>query len=169
MKIFTGISILVGSLFLAACASYHAGTPENDLKGSSIYVAPAKNDSLAPQAQALVTDAVVKAILTDGSLTVTRAADADLTLEITLVDYDRHSLSKNKLDTGLSRNETITLDALITLKDNHTGKAIFTNRKVHADGQAFFDNGQTSAERDAMPKLARELSERILTELIGQW
>jgi len=168
MNVIHRISLLLCSLLLSACGAYHLGTPVPALEGKRIFIAPAQNESYIAQAQVSVTDNTVKAFLTDGTLTVSGEKDANLFLEIVLKDYDRETLAKRAEDTGLTRNVELRLVAEITLSDNN-GNVLLDKVPVEASAQIFADSGLTQAENAAVSELSRELAERILTQVLGQW
>lgn len=167
-------------LVLAGCQSYKLGHPA-ELPFATIFVEPAQNQSFAPQAQALVSAKVRQAILRDSRVTlVADRAKADVTLAITLTDYQRIAASRDSNDTEVALDYDLTLQALLSLRDQNSGSYLFENRPVEARRQAFVNDvfapaaapdtqGFVQAEYQAMPGLADDLATAIANLVLGAW
>ena len=178
------------ALALTGCAHYQLGTGGTP-SFASLYVAPVMDKAHIPQAQVVTTSQIRDAFEKDGRVSLldaTRGADA--TLEVTLVGYTRQiaanrdgvfagsNVISSVTDTGLAREFVITLTARCTLRDNRTGKALFTDRMVSVKKNAMTDNGnpealpetnQLQSEYNTLPILARALADQLTHTVLDVW
>lgn len=157
-------------LWLAGCAHYRLGTGAG-LAFEHLYIAPVENDTMLPQAVALVSTQVREAFIRDGRVAlVATPAEADAVLEITLTRYGRTVATVQQRDTGLARKFDLTLDATLTLRDQRTGQALAENRSATSQREAFTDeHGQLQAEYQTLPLLASSLAENIAHAVLDVW
>lgn len=163
-------ALAVAGVGLAACAHYHFGA-SGPLPFHNLYVAPVIVRTSVPQAAAPVTEMLRQSLLQEGNLQLTNQGDADATLEITLTDYERGAGATQQNDTLNSVSFTLTLQATCTLVDNRSGKVYFKDRKIEAREEAFVQNGVSfnESEYQALPRLARDLSQQIKDTVVGTW
>lgn len=176
---------LLAALFaLAGCANYRLGT-EGKPDFSSVFVEPVENTVNLPQASALFGTQVREALLKDGRVSVAGSpAAADVTLVVELVAYDRRVATVRRSDTGLARSFDLELQAVCTLRDNRSGKLLFTRRPVRAVREVFTSDGtveqgpagepvfvsrQLQAEYQTMPLLAATLADRVAHAVLDVW
>src|SRR5476649_2444727 len=78
-------------LAVSGCAGYRVGNISGrDLQGvHSVYVPVAKNASLEPDIQVVVTNDVIRRFENDGTLTVNQSANADSEFDITIDSVSR--------------------------------------------------------------------------------
>ena len=165
-------------LALASCSNYRlAGTPV-ELPFKSVYVAPAKNASYAPQASAPLTNAIIRAINQVPGLRTASEGDAQAILETRIVEYERIPVASSSSDTALAASYNMRVCAECTLKRSN-GDVIFKNRKVRAetlvytssftDSTAAPRNDLIGNEYQNMPVLMMELGGKIKDAVIGIW
>lgn len=153
----------------AGCGHYQLGTTGR-LTFATLYVAPAENTTLVPQARALLTTQVREAFARDGRVSLVNSAEAaDATLSVTIRDYHRDVASVQERDTGLARKFTLTLAVECTLRDNRSGQPLFAERRVTAQRDAFTDGGQLQSEYQALPLLADALAAKITHTVLDVW
>ncbi|HWA85797.1 MAG TPA: LPS assembly lipoprotein LptE [Opitutus sp.] len=158
-----------GLLFVTACSHYQLGTG-GKLAFSTVYVAPARNTSRLPQAQAILTTQVREALAQDGRVALANSPQAaDATLEIVIRDYHRDVASVRETDTGLARKFTLTLAVDCTLRDNRNGTVYFANRPIDTQRDAFVDGGQLQAEYQTVPLLAESIAKKITRAVLDVW
>lgn len=163
------VLILAGLLSLTGCANYQLGTA-GQLNFTTLYVEPVENDTLLPQARAVLSTQVREAFARDGRVTlVNSAATADATLTIVVRDYHRDIASVREEDTGLARKFTLTLGVDCTLRHNRTSQVLFTNRRIVTQRDAFTDGGQLQSEYQALPLLADSLAQKIAHAVLDVW
>lgn len=178
--IFPGTLVLLTILLSGAgvgCANYRLGTGAT-LPVRTLYVETVENDSGVPQAVALFTTELREAFLRDGRIRlVDSASDADASLFVKLTRYGREVATVLPNDTGLARKFHLTLDATVSLRDDRSGKAFFTDRPLVARRQAYTDDPGTSgqfgnqrqSEYQALPLLAESLAQAAAKSVLDVW
>ncbi len=165
-------ALLVAFVFagLVGCAHYHLGAA-GPLPFHKLYVSVAQNRSNAAQAQAPVTSMLRQSLLQEGNLQLTEQADADATLEVVLTDYERLAAATQQGNSLNAQSYTLTLTANCSLVDNRSGKVYFKNRAIDASQVAYVQSGDNFSESEyqTMPKLARDLAQKIKDEVVGTW
>ena len=160
----------VSCLLLAAgCAHYQLGTGAAP-SFHTLYVEPAANKTMLPQAQAIVSTRLRETFARDGRISLANSpAGAEATLSVTIVDYRREIAAVREGDTGLARKFNITLGVTCTLRDTRSGKTIFENRPVSAVREVFTDGGQLQAEYQVLPLLAEALAVKVARVALDVW
>ncbi|MBS0633529.1 MAG: hypothetical protein JSS11_16590 [Verrucomicrobia bacterium] len=154
---------------LGGCARYQLGTAAK-LTFSSIYVAPVENKTLLPQAQTVVSTQLRDAFLRDNRVSLVNSPEsADVTLQVVIRDYHRSVQAARSDDTGLARKFALTLGVNCTLRDNRSGKALFTDRQIEVQRDAFTDSGQLQSEYQALPLLAQSLADKVSHTVLDVW
>jgi len=109
-------------------------------------------------------------LLRDGRVTlVNSAAEAEATLSLTLVEYQRAVATVRPGDTGLARTFALTLGANATLHDNRTGKDLFVQRRLNAARDVYTDSGQLQSEYQGLPLLAEALAHSAAHAVLDVW
>lgn len=154
---------------LFGCQHYQMGSPAT-LSFDSIYIEPIRNDSFAPQAQALLDQQLTMAFMEDARVKVAREDDAEALLSIVLVDYRTNISATEESDTAVGRSFNLTLVAHCTLVDAQTGDVLFLRDiPVSATVDAFADEGFQQSEYQAMPVLTRNLAKNIRDLTLSGW
>ncbi|MFO8026137.1 MAG: LptE family protein [Opitutales bacterium] len=166
--------------FCAGCKSYQLGHPA-ELPFETIHIQPAKNDSFAPQAQALLSAQVREAVIRDGRVRlVADESEADAVLRMTLTDYTRRAAARRQDDTELAQDFDLSLSVELDLYDQMKGNYFFEGRQLEARTRGYLTNpyaapgdpdtqGLIQSEFNAMPRLARELGRKAADELLSVW
>lgn len=181
LLLFASTSLALFALSLSVgCKSYKLGHPA-ELPFATIYIQPAKNDSFAPQAQALVSGQVREAVLRDGRVKlIADPKKADAVLSMTLTEYTRNAAARRQDDTEVAQNFDLTLSVQLDLYDQRQGDYFFQGREVEARTTGYLNNpylpdgtpdtqGLIQSEYNAMPRLARELGRKAADELLSVW
>lgn len=155
-------------LALGGCSAYQLGTGA-ELPFKSIYVAPVVNRSLAPQAQALLTDQVINRLRQSGKVTVTDRAAADAILTITLIDFERTMSITQSTDTQLARGFELHLKSQVKLVNKSSGEAYLNNIEISSSQQVFGNSSESLVESNAMPELTARLALAIANAVEGGW
>lgn len=162
----TIITLLVASLF-SACSHYQLGTPA-ELPFKTVYVAPAANESFAPQVQAVLSQQIADALLREG-VKLAGESSADATLEVTITRYERDASATQSGDTALAESFNLIIDATATLTNSKTGEAYFTNRPHSSNQHAFIEGGFQTSEYQATPVLLERLAQQIKNSVVSVW
>ncbi len=161
--------VLIAIIFLQiGCAHYKLGRP-GTLPFSSLYIAPATSETPAAQAQALLSRNLIEAFIRDGSVQVFGPQEAEATLRVVLVAYERKVSAAQADDTALGRSFEITLKAEATLLNNRSGEVYFSKRTFEASEQVFVGSSLPQSEYQAMPTLARRLANEIKNGIVNVW
>lgn len=158
---------LLASFVTAGCASYSLGPSSESVELKSISIAPVLNDSLAPQAAPMVTNALHQSLQTS-SLSVAGEGSADAVLEVRLVHYRRLTTATRPEDTGRAGGFRVILEARATLTGSN-GTVYFKNRPFTGEVQVYALDDLANQEYAAMPQLARNLADRIRDAVTGAW
>ena len=169
MRVWLSVFLLLfGLTGLVGCANYQIGT-SGKVAFTTLYVEPVKSETLLPQARAIFGTQVREAFARDGRVTIVNSPEiADVTLVVNLQDYRRDVASVLENDTGLARKFTLTLDVACTL-NMRNGEALFTDRVVRVQRDAFTDGGQLQAEYQSVPLLAEALAKKIVHAVLDVW
>lgn len=166
--------------FSTGCKSYQLGHPA-ELPFETIFIQPAKNDSFAPQAQALVSSEVREAVIRDGRVKlISNQSEADVVLLMTLTDYSREQGTRRQDDTEIAQDFDLSLGLQLDLYDQRDGSYLFEGRQLEAKTKAYAANpyasrlaqntqGLIQSEYNAIPRLARELGRKAADELLSAW
>jgi hypothetical protein len=172
--------VFAAALLAQGCAHYRFGAGPTP-NFSTLYVAPPKNKTTLAQTQAVLSSMVREAFIRDGRVQIVNSqADADATLEVTLVAYKRVNASNREDDVGLARKFTLHLTAVCRLRDNRTGEMLFDGRTIEVQREAFTDNGlgtvpfatsnaQLQSEYNTFPLLSQALCDRITHAVLDVW
>jgi hypothetical protein len=169
-RLFTAtVGLIVALVLCSGCAHYQLGTGSQPAF-RSIFVEPATNQTLVPQAQALLTTHLREAFLRDSRVqSVNSAAAAEVTLSVAIAEYRRDIAAVRDGDTGLARKFNVTLGANCTLRDNRSGKLLWDKRPIRATREVFTDSGQLQSEYQALALLTEALAARILRTGLDTW
>ncbi len=183
-KSLSTLGIVAAALtLLSGCASYQLGS-SSEIPFETLYIQPATNDSFAPQAQPIVSSQLRSAFIRDGRIQlVTKAEDADAVLSVNLTDYTRSSASRSTRDSERASDFDIRLESKATLFNQRSGDYYFEGRKLSARTNSYVRNpylegtagtlegvdAYHQGEREAMPRLARDLARQIADEVLSTW
>ena len=160
---------LFAMLLLPGCANYQLGTGAHP-GFATLYVAPVANQTLMPQAQAIISTQLRTVLGRDGRVTLVNSPEsADATLTVVIHDYHRDIRAVREDDTGLARKFALILAVDCTLRDNRTGHDLFTDRRVTVSRDAFTDGGQLQSEYQMVPLLAESLADKISHAVLDVW
>jgi Lipopolysaccharide-assembly len=172
--------LVVSAVMLQGCAHYKLGAGPGP-NFATLYIEPAKNKTTLAQSQETVSTMMREAFIKDGRLEVVAStADADATLEVSLVNYRRENAANREDDNGLARKFTLHLTAVLSLRDNRTGQMLFDKRTVEVQREAFVDNGlgsvpfgtvnnQLQSEYNTFPFLAELLAAKATHVVLDVW
>lgn len=178
-----GATFIFAALVLCistGCKSYQLGHP-SELPFETIFVQAAKNDSFAPQAQAIVSSKVREAMIRDGRVKlIAKESEADVVLVMTLTDFSRKEGPRRQDDTEVAQDYDLSLHLQLDLYDQREGSYLFQGRKVEAKTKAYVDNpfatkwsrntqSLIQSEYNAIPRLARELGQKAADEVLSAW
>jgi Lipopolysaccharide-assembly len=159
---------LLTSLIAIGCAGYHVG-PVAKRNFDSIAVPMFRNDTLRPQLEAQISNAVVKRLQQDGSLRIETEPRADVVLRGSVVRYERTALRSLRSDTGVPREYEIAITAHVEARDRRTGEVVLKSTEVEGKSDVFIGEDQQSAEEQALPLVADEIGRKVAGLLVESW
>ena len=138
-SIFALLALITLGLF-TACKSYQLGHPA-ELPFETIYIQPAKNDSFAPQAQALLSSQVREAVIRDGRVKLVADPDAaDAVYTMTITEYERRGGTSRQDDTERAEDFDLLLQVQLDLYDQANSEYLFEGRRIQARTHAYQNN-----------------------------
>jgi hypothetical protein len=148
---------------------YSAG-PGTSLEFDKIYVAPVKNDSFAPQAQALLTKQIRTKLANCPGLELASSSENAAILEVTIIDFGQSMATTRDDDTIRAKSFDVKMSVSCTLSDDATGKVYFKNYHMSdsVECHAFDDNFQAS-QYQAIPQLTNKLADKICDAVCNPW
>lgn len=163
----TVLCLFAATMFFGGCASYKLGHTADSTPFTSVAIAPVLNDSMAPQAAPMVTNALQQSLQTSG-LTVAGEGSAEAALEVRLIHYRRMVTATRPEDTGRHSGFRVILEAEATLT-GRDGTVFFKNRRFTGEVQVYAYDDLATQEYASMPQLARSLADRIRDAVTGTW
>lgn len=155
---------------LTGCLGYKVG-PTNGMEAGSrsIEIAPPVNHTMEPRITEAVSHAVRRRIQQDGTYRLNTKGDGDVIIKTTILRYHRQGLTFQPNDTLTVRDYRVQLFAQVNAYDRLTGKTLL-NREVQGRTTVRVGSDQSSAERQAMPLLADDLAQTIVSLIVdGDW
>jgi hypothetical protein len=166
-----GVLALLLVLSLNGCAGYRVGDVSGrDLQGvRTVYVPVARNTSLAPEAQMLVTDAVIRRFGTDGTLGVSQNSNADSELDITITNVQETAVRSSSNDILVTAQYQLTIAATATFVNRKLGRKIFENYAVAGSTTFFTQADIQEGIRQALPLAAEDLANNTVKLVTEGW
>lgn len=164
------VFFLMITLLLAGCSCYKLGNPAlASLPFKTLYVKPVINKSFVPQAQALVSEQLIR-LLQQSGIEITQCEEAaDATLIVVLEKYDHTVFSTKSTDTTLASSFIVFLFGSVTLMNNETCKPYFENTKVVATFNVEANDSVQRVLYQDMPVLTQKLANLIRNLVVGTW
>ena len=159
---------VVLALFVFGCAGYRVG-PVAKRNFTSIAVPVFRNETLLPQLEAQVSNAIIKRLQQDGSLRIETEPRADVVLTGTISRYERNALRTLRSDTGVPREFEIAITVRVEAKDRRTGETVLKSTEVVGKSDVFIGEDQQSAEEQVLPLVADDIGRQIARLLVESW
>ena len=160
--------LLLGAFSLSGCMHYAKGSGSH-LPFDRIYVAPIKNDSLAPQAQALLTKQVRRKLADKPGLDIFAIPEDGAILEITIVKFEQLIATRKTDDTAAAESFDIKMSVVCTLTDWKTGKIYFKDLQLSDSVECHTFADYQEARHQMMPKLTEKLATKICEAVCNPW
>ena len=160
---------IINLSLLTGCSHYHWGSPRICLPFHTLYIAPVNNESFAPQAQALLSDYLVAFFQQAGVKVVNCEEQAEATLSINLINFERSMATTKNKDTFVARSFNVNLTAFCSLINNCSETPFFCNIPVESSINALTDEGLQAIEYQDMPVITRQLAYSIKELVINHW
>lgn len=162
------LPLFVILLFAFGCAGYHVG-PATRRNFNSIAVPMFRNETLRPQLEAQISNAIIKRLQQDGSLRIETEPRADVVLNGTVFRYQRNALRTLHADTRVPREYEIDIVVRVEARDRRTGEIVLKSTEVEGKSDVFIGEDQQSAEEQALPLVADDIARRVAGLLVESW
>ncbi|HTS18365.1 MAG TPA: LptE family protein [Verrucomicrobiae bacterium] len=162
------VLLLMLPLLLAGCAGYHIG-PVTKTSFHSIAVPMFTNETLRPQLEAQISNAVIRRIQQDGSVQIQPQSRADVVLTGTVFRYQRIPLRSLETDTGIPREFRVAIAVRVEAVDRRTGETVLKSTEVEGTSDVFIGEDQQTAEMQALPLVADDIARRVAGLLLESW
>ena len=152
--------------FLTSCAGYQFGgnKPEHLRGTESISIPLAKSRVIFPRVEALATNSMVDALVSDGTYRLTRSSAADATLLITLEAIDYQQVRSSTVD--VLRSEELQLRVTVSkLADNNRPGIVLDAGRERGDSRLFVDDNLQTARMNALPDALQRATQSIIARL----
>jgi hypothetical protein len=158
---------LAASLHITGCAGYRLGSSlPADI--ASVHVPAFSNDTAEPLIESDATRATIQEFQRDGTLRVLDKDEADILLEVTLVDFELEPLRYDRDETKSAVEYRMRIKADILLTRRVSGE-VMTKRRVA--GETFFDfsGDMGTSKRTALPLATADLAHDIVESVVEYW
>jgi len=135
----------------------------------SVYVPVVKNASLEPDLQVLVTNAIIQRFNSDGTVEVNQNANADSELDVTIASVKRYAVASSTTNILETSEYQLTIEAKATFVNRKLGRKIFENVTVTGNTLFFTQSDILEGERQALPLLAHDLANNVVSLVTEGW
>ena len=158
-------------MILSGCLGYRVGDISGrNLQGvRSVYVPVARNSSLEPDLQVILTDAIIQRFNSDGTLEVNQNSNADSELDVTIVTVDRRAIASNTSNILVTAEYQLTITAKATYTNRRLGRKIFENVNVVGNTTFYTQSDIQEGERQALPLAAHDLANNCVKLVTEGW
>lgn len=160
----------LAALLLTGCAGYQLGPIKPTFMAGieTISVPTARNKTLEPRIEVLVADTVIKQIQQDGTYRVTREADSDAVLEITVTELERDAVRSVRGNVLATREFEYTMHLQFRLYRRVTGENLLTG-SVEGNTNFFVSDDLNQDERQGIPVAAQRAAVALVSRISEGW
>ena len=170
LRILSRLVVPAVAVLAVSCTGYHIGAskPTRLRNVHTISVPNFKNQTLEPRIDVFFTNALISRMQEDGTYQVARSGAADAVLECTITSVERRQLRSARFNTLRSRE--LGLRAMVEYKliDSAT-QEILAQGNVRGDSTVFADANFQNAERQAVPEVAADAADDLVSRLAEGW
>ncbi len=148
----------------AGCAGYQRGSSvPKDMR--SINIAAFENRTEYPKAGAITTQQVIDAIIEDGTFTPTDYQDARLRVQGKVMGVTTDPVSYDRNSVIVPDEYRIAIRLQLYVHDTQTGETLINGKTYSAGETMLTRQDYQTGLTDALPRVARKLSQRVVDEL----
>jgi outer membrane lipopolysaccharide assembly protein LptE/RlpB len=162
-----GVLVLGAVLYLSGCAGYRLGStlpPGINV----VHIPTFVNKTSEPRLEIETTQATIREVQRDGTLSVSDLEKSDVVLNVSLIGFRLDSLRYQTDRTTTTEEYRLTITAALTLTSRATGE-VMTSNTVRGEADFVPAGDLSSAKRDAMPVAARDLAHDIVESIVEYW
>lgn len=161
----TGLCVLCVLCILCGCGYRVGSLLPKDIK--TIAVPMFINRTPEPELEVIVTNGVIRELITDGTLNVVEK-DADTLLEGEIIDYKREPLRYTQRE--VTREYRLLIAVRIIFKDLRRNEVMWENPRVEGEATFFVGTSLPESERLALPAAIKDLSHDVVEKVVeGGW
>ena len=165
---FCNFLVLLAIFACSGCMHYSAGIGTS-LKFSKIYVAPVRNDSFAPQAQALLTRQLRHKLSSYPGMSLASTQQGAAVLDVTLTDISYSAETIDETDSEKAKTFEIKLSAQCSLFGGSDDHVYFQDIPVSAGIECYAFKDFQAAKYQLMPQITEQLAEKIVQLVCHTW
>lgn len=154
----------------AGCAGYRLGPTGGQVAGArTVEVRPLANQTVEPRLGEAVTGALRRELQRDGTFRLTTREAGDIVVTGVITRFERREVSFLPDDVLTVQDYRVDVTARITARERTSGRVLL-DQPVSGQTLVRVGTDMSSAERQALPLLARDLARNIVTLLAeGGW
>jgi outer membrane lipopolysaccharide assembly protein LptE/RlpB len=161
------VLLALGLGFLTSCSGYQFGgnKPEHLRGTQSVSIPLAKSRVIFPRVEALATNSMVDALVSDGTYRLKKSSVADATLVITVEAIDYQQVRSSTVD--VLRSEELQLLVTVSYKltdNNHLGVVLDAGQE-RGNSRLFVDDNLQTARMNALPDALQRATQSIIARL----
>ena len=160
-------TVLAALLLLSNCAGYRLGTqrPAALADVRKVRVNLFENRTLQPRVEAVATNAVIAALVSDGTYQLTSLEQADAVLNGVLTSLQYRQIRANRFDTMRAEEMEVTAELQWVLTDARQPLRVLKRGETRASTRFFIDSNQQTARHNALPDAMQRLGKAITARL----
>lgn len=163
------VVVVAAALLAAGCSALGYRVGSSLPPGINVVHVPTLvNRTAEPQLELSTTQAVIRELQRDGTLSIGDMEKADVVLTVVLEDFVMEPL-RYESDSATSTSEyRMTIRAVLELKNSRDGRVLAAN-KVKGEADFALAGDLSSAKREALPQAAADLAHQIIKSVVEFW
>lgn len=162
------LSSVLALLALAGCAGYRLGTPVPP-EMRTVCVPVFENASGQPEAESIVSHAVLQEFRREGTMRIAERADAALIVEGRVVECRLEPMRYDRDQPYLAIEYRLLLTADVKVVEAATGKVVARLGRVTGSDLFRTQSDLPSTRRDALPRAAYRLARQVVSGTVSAW
>lgn len=167
MKNISRLLFLAFALVGSGCATSYAWKPQVPATMRTVYVPSFRNESVVMELGALTTRQVAREFQREGTFRLATADDAALEIQGVVKSVSAGSVGYNRRTLSRHTGNELKMSAVVSVVDKREGKVLVDNRTYVAQTTTVVSQDHTTAVRDASGRLAAELAQRIVDDVLN--
>ncbi len=161
------VLLALGLGFLTSCAGYQFGgnKPEHLRGTKSVSIPLAKSRVIFPRVEALATNSMVDALVSDGTYRLKKSSVADATLVITVEAIDYQQVRSSTVDVLRSEELQLLVTVSYKLTDNNHPGVVLDAGQERGNSRLFVDDNLQTARMNALPDALQRATQSIIARL----
>jgi cold shock CspA family protein len=168
----SGIVFLTAAIvFLSSCSGYRLGAakPEIFTHIETLAIPTFVNETLEPRLAVPMTNATIKAFMSDGTYRIAQRDDADAALIVKIRKIDRSSFRSLRGNQLVSRELDFSVSCDFYVEDLRTGDVLLTGSASGDSNLGVLGNNFQLAERQALSDASRMVATEIMSKICEGW